>query len=315
MSVKRDLYQGLGEVPPGRRAIALGTFDGVHLGHRAVIRAAVDAGARLDAIPCAATFTPRPVTVLRPDVPPNTLAGVTQRVRYLMDAGAIEVVLLRFTRQIAELPARRFMEEILAERLGAVAVAVGEDFRFGHDRTGDVDALRAFCAERDIELDVVRLVDEGGEKISSSRIRSLIGDGDVAAAARLLGRNPSLEGAVVPGDQRGRELGFPTANLSLVPGQQLPADGVYAGWAVVAPGEQRHPAAISVGRNPHFGDVAELRVEAHLLDYAGPDLYGTPLRIELVERLRGQERYDSIDALITQIGRDVDATRRHLAAE
>ncbi|MEI6625322.1 MAG: bifunctional riboflavin kinase/FAD synthetase [Thermoleophilia bacterium] len=303
------MYQSINEVPAGRRCVALGTFDGVHRGHHAVIEAAVEMGARLGAVPCAATFHPRPVTLLRPGTPADTLAGVTQRVRLLGEAGAEEVVLLRFTAEIAALSAEEFVDHILIDRLGAVGVAVGEDFRFGHDRTGTVGVLRSLCAARGVEVTAIRLVDQDGEKISSSRIRHLIADGDVVHAALLLGRPASVEGAVMHGDHRGREIGFPTANLSLVPGQQVPADGVYAGWALLPPGERRFRTAISIGRNPHFGDVPDLRVEAHLLDYDGEEIYGTPIRLEFVQRLRGQEAYESLDALVTQIQRDVDDVR------
>lgn len=303
------MYQNLNEVPAGRRCVALGTFDGVHLGHQAVIESAVAMARRLDAVPCAATFHPRPATLLRPGTPADTLAGVTQRVRLLGEAGVDEVALVRFTPAVAALTAEEFVDQILIERLGAVGVAVGEDFRFGRDRTGTVDVLRALCAARGVEITAVRLVDQDGEKISSSRIRQLIGAGEVSRAALLLGRCPSVEGAVVHGDHRGREIGFPTANLSLVPGQQVPAEGVYAGWALLPPGERRFRAAISIGRNPHFGDVAEARVEAHLLDYDGTEIYGTPIRLEFDQRLRDQEVYATLDELISQIGRDVEATR------
>lgn len=303
------MYQSLNEVPAGRRCVALGTFDGVHRGHHAVIHAAVEMATRLDAIPCAATFHPRPVTLLRPGTPADTLAGVTQRVRLLGEAGVEEVALLRFTPAVAALTAEEFVDHVLIDQLGAVGVAVGEDFRFGHDRTGTVDVLRALCEARGVEVTAIQLVDEDGEKISSSRIRRLIADGDVVHAALLLGRLPSVEGAVIHGDHRGREIGFPTANLSLVPGQQVPAEGVYAGWALLPPGERRYRAAVSIGRNPHFGDVRDLRVEAHLLDYEGDEIYGTPIRLEFVQRLRGQEVYESLDALIEQIQRDVDDVR------
>ena len=303
------LYQSLNEVPPRRRCVALGTFDGVHLGHQAVIAAAVEMAHALESVPCAATFHPRPVTLLRPGTPADTLAGVTQRVRLLGEAGVEEVVLLRFTPVIAALSAEEFVDYILVEQLGAVGVVVGEDFRFGHDRAGTVDVLRRLCAERSVEVAAIQLVDSDREKISSSRIRHLVAEGDVVHAGRLLGRRVSVEGAVVHGDHRGREIGFPTANVSLVPGQQIPAEGVYAGWALLSPGEQRFPAAISIGRNPHFGDVADVRVEAHLLDYDGAEIYGAPIRLEFVERLRSQEVYDDLDALIAQIGCDVADVR------
>jgi riboflavin kinase / FMN adenylyltransferase len=303
------MYQNLSEVPAGRRCVALGTFDGVHLGHQAVIHSAVEMAHRLSAVPCAATFHPRPATLLRPGTPADTLAGVTQRVRLLGEAGVDEVVLMRFTHAVAALTAEEFVDQILIEQLGAVGVTVGEDFHFGHDRSGTVDGLRALCAVRDVEVTAIRLVDQDGEKISSSRIRQLICAGEVSHAALLLGRFASIEGAVIHGDHRGREIGFPTANLSLVPGQQVPAEGVYAGWALLPPGERRFRAAISIGRNPHFGDVSEARIEAHLLDYDGTEIYGTPIRLEFVERLRAQEVYTNLKDLVAQIGRDVDAVR------
>lgn len=307
------LFQGLGEVPPGRRTVALGTFDGVHLGHRAVVAAAVEGAERLDAIACAATFHPRPAVIVS-GMPAQTLAGVTQRVRLLGEAGAEEVVILRFDRAMALLTAREFIDEVLVRHLGAVLVAVGEDFRFGADRAGDVALLRSAGAELGFEVAPVAIVDEAGARVSSSRIRELVRAGDVTAAAPLLGRAPSLEGAVVSGDARGRELGYPTANLGLVPGQCVPAEGVYAGWAITPPGERRHGAAISVGRNPQFGSSEEIRVEAHLLDYDGDDLYGLPMRIEFSAYLRSQSVFDDVAALVVQMDADVAEARRILAA-
>lgn len=310
---ERQIFQSIGDITPGRRAVALGTFDGVHLGHRAVVAAAVAAAAQLDATACAASFHPRPVTVLRPGTPPNTLAGVALRTRLLLEAGADEVALLRFDRNLASLSAEEFVRDILVERLGAVALAVGTDFRFGADRSGDVALLERLGAELGFTVEAIALLSADGERISSSRIRGLIAEGRVAEAAELLGRPPSVEGTVQHGDKRGREIGFPTANLGVVPGQQLPAEGVYAGWALVPPGETRYAAAISVGRNPHFGDVDDLRIEAHLLDYPGDELYGTPLRLEFVSMLRVQEVYTDLDALVAQITDDVRETRRRLA--
>lgn len=310
----RTLHQGIDEVPPGRRSVALGTFDGVHLGHQAVVAAARRAGERLDASTMAATFHPRPATIVNPGTPSATLSGITERIRMLYRAGADEVVIMRFTPELAALSAREFVEQVLVGRFGAVAVAVGEDFRFGHDRLGDVEQLRAICAPLGVELEIVTLLDEAGEPISSSRIRGLISEGAMEEAARLLGRLPSIDGVVAHGDKRGRELGFPTANLDVVPGQRLPAEGVYAGWAVVMPGEARYPAAISVGRNPHFGDVDDLRIEAHLLDYDGTELYDRPLRLDFLSMVRGQAVYDSLEALIAQITADVDEVRRRTAA-
>jgi riboflavin kinase/FMN adenylyltransferase len=165
-----------------------------------------------------------------------------------------------------------------------------------------------------VEVDAVHLLAEDGDKISSSRIRGLISEGEMPLAAKLLGRLPSLDGVVGHGDKRGREIGFPTANLRVVPGQQLPAEGVYAGWATISPGEQRFPAAISVGRNPHFGDVDDLRIEAHLLDYDGSEIYDRPLRLDFLSLVRSQAVYDSLDALVAQITADVAEVRRRTSA-
>jgi riboflavin kinase/FMN adenylyltransferase len=310
----RTLHQGIDEVPPGRRSVALGTFDGVHLGHQAVIAAARATGRRLEASTMAATFHPRPATVIRPGTPPASLAGITERIRMLYQAGADEVVMMRFTPALAALSAREFIEQILVERFGAVAITVGEDFRFGHDRLGGVEAMRGLCEPFGVEVDAVHLLAEDGDKISSSRIRGLISEGEMPLAAKLLGRLPSLDGVVGHGDKRGREIGFPTANLRVVPGQQLPAEGVYAGWATISPGEQRFPAAISVGRNPHFGDVVDLRIEAHLLDYDGSEIYDRPLRLDFLSLVRSQAVYDSLDALVAQITADVAEVRRRTSA-
>jgi len=310
----RTLHQGIAEVPPGRRSVALGTFDGVHLGHQAVVHAAKETGDRLGVSTMAATFHPRPATVIRPGTPSASLSGITERIRMLYQAGADEVVMMRFTPQLAALSAREFVEHVLVGAFGAVAITVGEDFRFGHDRLGGVEAMQALCEPLGVEVGAVHLLGNDGDKISSSRIRGLISEGEMQEAAQLLGRLPSLDGVVSHGDKRGREIGFPTANLSVVPGQQLPAEGVYAGWATINPGEQRFPAAISVGRNPHFGDVDDLRVEAHLLDYDGAEIYGRPLRVDFHSMVRGQGVYDSLEALVAQITADVEVVRQRTSA-
>ncbi|MGI9187469.1 MAG: bifunctional riboflavin kinase/FAD synthetase [Gaiellales bacterium] len=310
----RTLHQGIDEVPPGRRSVALGTFDGVHLGHQAVIRAAKEVGTRLGVSTMAATFHPRPATVIRPGTPSASLSGITERIRMLYQAGADEVVMMRFTPQLAALSAAEFVEQVLVGKFGAVAITVGEDFRFGHDRLDGVEAMLTICAPLGVEVAAVNLLADDGEKISSSRIRGLISEGEMQEAAQLLGRLPSLDGVVAHGDKRGREIGFPTANLSVVPGQQLPAEGVYAGWATINPGEQRFAAAISVGRNPHFGDVDDLRIEAHLLDYDGAEIYDRPLRLDFHSMVRGQGVYDSLEALVAQITADVEVVRERTSA-
>lgn len=269
------------------RAVAIGTFDGVHLGHRAVVRAAVDAGLRSTVV----TFDPHPRFVLGREV--ELLASLQRRLELLADCGVDEVLVVPFTPEMAALDAEAFARAYLLA-IGAEIVVAGSGFRFGRDRAGDLGLLERLG----IETRTVPLV----EGISSTRVRSLVTAGDVEHAARLLGRPVEVEGEVVGGDQRGVGLGFPTANLA-VPSQLLvPANGIYAGAA----GDRR--AAISIGVNPHFGG-RERRVEAFLLDFSG-DLYGERLVVQVWRRLRDEQAFESDDELAAQIGRDVEATRR-----
>ena len=268
------------------RAVAIGTFDGVHLGHRAVVRAAVDAGPT----PTVLTFDPHPRRVLGNRV--ELLSTLDRRLALLERCGIEDVLVVEFTPEIAKLEPAEFARRYLAE-IGATVVVAGTGFRFGRRRAGDLELLRR------IGLDArqVPLV----EGISSTRIRQLAHAGDVAAAARLLGRPLEVDGMVVSGDQRGGTLGFPTANLRVDPGLLVPGFGIYAGAA----GERR--AAISIGVNPHYGGT-ERRVEAYLLDWTG-DLYGQRIVLELWQRLRDERAFGSETELVDQIARDVEATR------
>jgi riboflavin kinase/FMN adenylyltransferase len=274
------------DLAEARRAVAVGTFDGVHKGHLRVIDAARRAGLRTTVV----TFDPHPRAVLGRGV--ELLATLERRLELLADAGVDDVLVLRFDEQLAALPAEEFAEQML-RGIGAEAVAAGETFRFGRGREGDLGLL-----ER-VGFDVRRvpLV----ENVSSSRIRELIHAGETARAAKLLGRPPEVEGIVVRGDGRGRELGFPTANLDVPEELLVPPDGVYAGWT------RGRRAAVSIGTNPHF-DGVERRVEAHLLDFEG-DLYADRLVVELWSPLREQRRFDSLEALVAAIGEDVERTR------
>jgi riboflavin kinase/FMN adenylyltransferase len=273
-------------LPEARRSVAVGTFDGVHRGHVRVIDAARRAGLRTSVL----TFDPHPRAVLGGGV--ELLATLDRRLELLAAEGVEDVLVLRFDDELAGLSAEAFAERML-RGIGAEVVAAGETFRFGRGRDGDLALL-----ER-LGLDVRRvpLV----ENVSSSRIRELVHAGEIARAATLLGRPPEVEGTVVRGDGRGRELGFPTANLDVPTGLLVPPDGVYAGSA----GDGR--AAVSIGTNPHF-DGVERRVEAHLLDFDG-DLYGDRLVVEIWEPIREQRRFDSLDELIAAIGDDVERTR------
>ncbi|HEV3408468.1 MAG TPA: riboflavin biosynthesis protein RibF [Gaiellaceae bacterium] len=280
------------ELEPVERAVAIGTFDGVHRGHRAVIEAAKRTGLRSVVV----TFHPHPRFVLGYDV--NLLATLERRIELIERAGPDEVLIVAFTPELARLGPDEFVRDVL-EPLGTRVVVAGEGFRFGSGRRGDLALLRNLG----LEVRAVPLV----AGVSSSRIRELLTQGDVTAAAELLGRPAELEGTVVAGDQRGGTLGFPTANLAVEPGLLVPAHGIYAGAA------RGHRAAISIGVNPHYGG-RERKIEAYLLDFAG-DLYGERLRLELWRRLRDERAFASERELVAQMARDIEATRAAEAPE
>src|SRR5262245_29235975 len=269
------------------RVVALGTFDGVHLGHLRVIQAALAAGPA----PTVVTFDPHPGTALGNRV--ELLASLERRRELLAELGVETTVVVEFTLDVARLEPEEFAEHVL-RAMGAEIVVAGEDFRFGRRRSGDLDLLKRLGFET-VPVPIL-------EGASSSRIRELVAEGDVGEAAKLLGRPVEVEGIVVAGDARGGTLGFPTANLGIRPELLVPKNGIYAGAA------EEHRAAISVGTNPHYGG-RERRVEAHLLDFAG-DLYGRRLVVQLWQRLRDEAAFESEEELIAQIARDVEATRR-----
>jgi riboflavin kinase/FMN adenylyltransferase len=276
------------------RDLAVGEFDGVHLGHREVIRGA-------DTV---LTFEPHPRTVVAPDSAPKLLTTLAIKADLIADLGASELVVIPFDGSFAAQSPEEFIERVLVDRLGAERVSVGENFRFGHRARGDADLLRSQGA---FETRVSELVELDGEIISSTHIRGLVSVGEVAAAARFLGAPFQMRGTVAHGDKRGRTLGFPTANLVPDPRLVVPDHGVYACRAEVD--GERHVAAVSVGVRPTFKTGRGLLVEAFLLDFDG-DLYDRELRLEFLERLRGERRFESVDALIEQMGRDVTETRR-----
>jgi riboflavin kinase / FMN adenylyltransferase len=274
------------ELAPARRAVAIGTFDGVHRGHRRVLEEARVAGLRLTVV----TFDPHPRAVL--GRPIELLCTVERRLELLDAAGVDETLVLRCDEALLALAPEAFAETVL-RAIGAEAVAAGEGFRFGRGRSGDLDLLErlGFAVRR------VSLV----ENFSSSHVRALLQAGDVVHAAAVLGRPPEVDGTVVTGDQRGHELGFPTANLALAPELLVPALGIYAGEAL------GHRAAVSIGTNPHYGGT-ERRIEAYLLDFDG-DLYGQRLVVELWERLRDEAAFASEAELVEAIENDVARTR------
>ena len=278
--------RGPGELGPGPRAVALGTFDGVHLGHRRVVEALLQVGPE----PTVVTFDPHPRTALGNRV--EVLTSLERRLELLAELGVMAALVVEFTLEVASLEPEEFAEQVLRP-IGAETVVAGEDFRFGRARKGDLATLEALgFATKPVPI---------LEDVSSTRIRSLIRAGGVEDAAKLLGRPVEVEGVVVTGDARGGTLGFPTANLDVRPELLVPANGIYAGAAL------EHRAAVSIGTNPHYGG-SERRVEAFLLDYSG-DLYGNRLTVELWSRLRDEQAFDSEAELVAQIARDVDLTR------
>ncbi len=280
----------LAEAEPRPRHVAIGTFDGVHLGHQAVI-----AGA--DTV---LTFDPHPLTVLRPELAPKLITSFGVRRDLIEGLRVGELVVIPFDEDFSHITAEDFIRQILIERLGAEKVSIGENFHFGAKARGNAEML---ARHSEFETRVVPLIEIDGAPASSSRIRSLVEAGDVAAARRCLGAPFMVEGEVVKGEQRGRELGFPTANIVPDPGLVAPADGVYATFADGA------PAATNVGLRPTFESELGRLVETYLID-RDDDLYGRNLRVAFVERLRGEERFESAEALIEQMGRDVERARQ-----
>ncbi len=303
----------------GPSVVAIGKFDGVHSGHRAVIdRArvtATDAAARVVAV----TFDRNPLSILRPDRCPEALVSVDQKIALLADAGVDATLVLRFDEALAALSPREFVEHVLVDALGAVCVMVGDDFRFGRGGAGTPAVLGELGADLGFTVDVVSDVQGGGRRVSSTWVRELLAAGQVEDAARLLGRPHAVRGEIVHGLKRGRELGYPTANLSSELEGFVPADGVYAGWLIdegkdagALSAATRYPAAISIGTNPTFDDVPERQIEAYVLDETDLDLYDHTVQVQITHRIRGMVKFEGIDALIETMRGDVAAVRAAL---
>ena len=299
------------------RAVAIGAFDGVHLGHRAVLRLVHDLAHARGLASTVLTFDRHPAEVVRPGSAPKLLTTLDQKLELLEGTDAVdECLVLAFDEARSKEPAEDFVAAVLAGVLGARLVVVGADFHFGYRRHGDVALLQRMGAELNFEVLGLGLVaspesedaPDGGIPYSSTRARELLAAGDVEGAAVILGRPHEVRGRVEHGDQRGRELGFPTANVAVPERICLPADGVFAGTYLGPDGVER-PAAISLGRRPTFyAESGLLLLEAHLLDFDG-DLYGQTARVRFHRRLRGQERFENVDDLIAQMARDVQAVR------
>ena len=293
--------------PNGPLHLAIGVFDGVHVGHQALMRAVAERARAAGATPMAATFQPLPIEVLAPGAPPSALSDVDERAELLEHAGAATVVVFGFTSEFAALTPDEFAKRI-ADAGEVRSICAGEDFQFGRDRAGDLGTLRELGKRHGFTCEIATPVTVDGQIVSSTRIRNALLAGDVSGAARLLGRHYDVSGVVEHGDKRGRALGFPTVNLRLPHNRLLPSDGIYAVWAFVA--GKRVMAASSLGVRPTFGGGERL-LEAYLLDFSG-DLYGDRIRIEFVRRLRDELRFASAAELSSQIAKDVEATRAAL---
>jgi riboflavin kinase/FMN adenylyltransferase len=314
MEVLRDLSAC--PRPPGGTAVTIGAYDGVHLGHRAVIAEVHRRAAERGLATAVVTFDRHPASIVRPESAPRLLTDLEQKLELLAATGVGYCLVLTFDEVRSREPADEFVREVLVRCLDARIVVVGEDFHFGHKRSGNVGLLRTMGAEHGFEVEGLELVDAAGHpaeagRVSSTRIRHALAEGDLDLANALLGRPYEVRGMVARGEKRGRELGFPTANVS-VPGDiLLPADGIYAGWFERHDGSV-HPAAISLGRRPTFYAEAHVSLlEAHLVDFDG-DLYDEHVKVRFVAGLRGEVRFASPAALVEQIARDVAEVRRVL---
>jgi riboflavin kinase/FMN adenylyltransferase len=299
--------------PSSGCVVTIGAYDGVHSGHRALIGRVRSMASDLGCATAVVTFDRHPATVVRPESAPKLLTDLDQKLELLEALGVDYTLVVHFDRARSEEAAEHFVETVLAGCLGARAVVVGHDFHFGHGRRGNVELLQTMGAKLGFDVLGINLVQgpDGGEPVSSTRIRQLLAVGEVEQAATLLGRPHEVRGRVMHGDARGRELGFPTANVAVPDEMMLPADGIYAGWYDRANGDV-HPTAISLGRRPTFYEEAGASLlEAYLLDFEG-DLYDEPAKIRFVARLRGEVRFDSVDDLIAQMTRDVDEARKRL---
>jgi riboflavin kinase/FMN adenylyltransferase len=291
--------------------VTIGKFNAIHRGHVEMIRRTRLIAEERGLHSVVVTFDRHPASLLNPDSVPVDITGPSRRVELIGETGVEACLVLPFSDELASLSPADFVSHIVSEGLGAQCVIVGKDFRFGHHAEGDVGTLRELGVLHGFDVVVVDDVsDESGDRISSSLVRRLILDGDVAGAARVLGRTHAMQGEVVHGEKKGRELGYPTANLSRNATGMMPADGVYAGWLIAEDGE-RYPVAISVGTNPTIEGERDRVVEAHCFVPPG-DLYGQIVVIEFVDYIRGMLKFDSLDDLIWQMGKDVETISERL---
>jgi riboflavin kinase/FMN adenylyltransferase len=294
----------------GASAVTVGKFDGVHYGHRAVISRLGEVAGERGLVPTVVTFDRNPLSLLRPEVCPDPLVSNAQKVELLADAGVGATLMVTFDRDFSALAPEEFVQRILVDALHARVLLVGADFRFGARGAGTVDLLRTLAAEAGFEVvEIGDVAPYGDRRVSSTWIRELLTAGDVRAASELLGALPSIRSTVVHGEQRGRTLGFPTANLSPEVEGFIPADGVYAAWLVID--GERFGAAVSIGNNPTFEGVPEKQVEAHAFDQ-NFDLYGRTVEVQFVDYIRGMRKFSGADELAAQMARDAHNIREIL---
>ena len=318
-------WRALSDVPAGfgPSVVTIGVYDGVHRGHQVGIGRTVKLARERGAAAVVVTFAPHPMAVVHPAAVPPALSSLDHRLDLLAALGVDATLVLPFTVEVSRWSPEEFVDRVLVRALGAVGVLVGEDFRFGHRAAGDVELLRRLGVEHGFDAEGITLAGDG-DRWSSTRARALVLAGNVEAAAQVLGRPHRVEGEVVHGDHRGREIGYPTANLAVGPGVCVPADGVYAGWLLrcgVRPGagsgspaELRLPGAISVGTNPTFEGV-DRRVETYVLDRDDLDLYAERVAVDFLARLRPTLRFDTVEELVAQMRVDVDRARDLIAAD
>lgn len=310
------IVRNLATEPLTRRSvITIGAYDGVHRGHQAVIGQVRELAARLDCLSVVVTFDRHPASVVRPESAPKLLTDPEQKLELLEATGIDVVCVLPFTAESASAPPEDFAQRVVVDGLKTKVIVVGEDFHFGHKRSGNVDTLREFGRMYDFTVEPIRLMarpDGVNEPVSSTAIRRALAGGQVGVARELLGHPFEIRGEVITGDKRGRQLGFPTANIAVPTTMCMPADGVYAGWFVTEAGG-RHRAAINLGRRPTFvEDAATSLLEAHLLDFSG-DLYGQRARVTFEHFLRSERKFDGLESLKRQLQDDVASARAALA--
>jgi riboflavin kinase/FMN adenylyltransferase len=304
------IYRDVAELPrpPLEPVATLGNFDGVHRGHQAILSRVREEASRRAVPSMVITFDPHPGALLRPEQPHRALMSLDARLKRLADLGIDHTLVLTFDHAMAEMSAEEFIEEILWDALHVRAMYVGPYTAFGRGRGGDVRVLASIGRQLGYDVGEVEPVFIGGARVSSSRVRRAVIEGELSEVAQLLGRHHQVTGTVVTGDGRGRTIGVPTANLR-TDGGLLPPNGVYAAWAMLPEGRQ--PAVVNVGVRPTFGESGPVTVEAHLIGYSG-DLYGEELTLAMVQRIRGESRFPDVDALVRQIKRDVKAAKRAL---